>query len=291
MRADPGCGVDVPGICYSLSFAPKPDFTCLFPPQKEILAYVNKVAAEHGVHQHFKGCIEWISASWQEDTHLWLVKLKNLESGQQFSQECRVLISAVGGLTNPNTIEVPGIEDFTGQIMHTARWDHRVNLYDKHVVVVGNGGRSYHIKTLARDSHPWIASATQLILAIAGKPKRITQFMRVCISLLPTSRINCYKDVISNFGAPIQTPHHLVPGHNHTIPAVCRSIFRHLPWCLYMLRTAMFFYMELQFFTFLDTARGARRRRDLSESSRDYVESSAPGKYAPCSYYYTGYNC
>jgi len=56
-----------------------------------------------------------------------------------FIQECQVLISSVGGLVMPNKLGIEGEQNFEGQILHSARWDHSVVLKDKRVAVIGNG--------------------------------------------------------------------------------------------------------------------------------------------------------
>lgn len=140
-RVDPGCGVDIPGICYSLSFAPNTEFTKFFPSQSEILNYIHRVAIQYGVCNHFSGETEWVGATWQEEKQLWLVKLKDLKTGDQFTQECRILISGVGGLVNPRNINIRGSETLKGSIIHTARWQNDVDLRDKQVSVIGNGGK------------------------------------------------------------------------------------------------------------------------------------------------------
>ncbi|PWY88273.1 putative monooxygenase [Aspergillus heteromorphus CBS 117.55] len=157
----PGCAVDVPGFCYTFSFAPNPGFTKVFPSQPEILGYLSDVATQYGVDRHFTGGVEWTGAVWQEKTQTWIVTLQDLRTGLSFTQECQVLISAVGGIVNPNSLNIPGAETFQGQIMHTARWRHDVDLTNKHVAVIGNG-----------------ASAVQLVPAIVDKAKFVTQFMR-----------------------------------------------------------------------------------------------------------------
>ncbi|PYI00080.1 putative monooxygenase [Aspergillus ellipticus CBS 707.79] len=157
----PGCAVDVPGFSYTFSFAPHPDFTKVFPSQSEILAYLTSVATEYGVDRHFTGGIEWTGAIWQEKTQTWTLTLQDIRTGSSFTQECQILISAVGGVVNPHDITIPGAETFKGQIIHTARWRHDVDLTNKHVAVIGNG-----------------ASAVQLVPAIVNKAKFITQFMR-----------------------------------------------------------------------------------------------------------------
>jgi cation diffusion facilitator CzcD-associated flavoprotein CzcO len=53
--------------------------------------------------------------------------------------ECKVLISAVGRLVNPNPLGILGQDKFEGQIVHSAQWRHDIVLKDKEVVVIGNG--------------------------------------------------------------------------------------------------------------------------------------------------------
>ncbi|BCS04780.1 flavin-containing monooxygenase [Aspergillus luchuensis] len=114
------------------------------------------------------GNTEWIGASWQDVDKTWLVKLRSTTSGQDYTQRCNILVSAVGALTNPNSLNLPGVDRFQGDIIHTARWDQSVSLRDKNIVVLGNG-----------------ASATQLVPAVAKDARSITQFMRSKQYFLP----------------------------------------------------------------------------------------------------------
>ncbi|KZP04284.1 FAD/NAD(P)-binding domain-containing protein [Athelia psychrophila] len=127
----------VPSIFYSLSFAPNPDFAQLFPQQAEILAYIS------------------------EETSTWSVRLSNVLTGETFVQECDVLITAVGGLVNPNPCTIPGLASFAGPVMHTAQWDPAVPIEGKNVVVLGNG-----------------CSGSQLVPAIAPIAQNVFQFAR-----------------------------------------------------------------------------------------------------------------
>ncbi|PYH75266.1 flavin-containing monooxygenase [Aspergillus vadensis CBS 113365] len=164
----PGCGVDIPAAFYSLSFAPNPNFSNFFPKRDEVLHYINNVVSKYDLSRHLVGNTEWIGASWQDDDKTWLVKLRSTSSGKEYTQRCNILVSAVGALTNPNSLNVPGVDRFQGDIIHTARWDQSVSLRDKNVIVLGNG-----------------ASATQLIPAVAKDARSITQFMRSKQYFLP----------------------------------------------------------------------------------------------------------
>jgi cation diffusion facilitator CzcD-associated flavoprotein CzcO len=96
---------------------------------------------KYDIARHIVCSVQWEGASWQEMTGTWLVKLRDLSTGQWFEQECKVLISAVGGLSMPNSFNIPGIETFMGDIVHTAQWNSDLSIQNKDVVVIGNGCR------------------------------------------------------------------------------------------------------------------------------------------------------
>ncbi|KAF7588009.1 hypothetical protein BBP40_006438 [Aspergillus hancockii] len=157
---DPGCAVDIPAPMYSYSFAPNPWFSKLFPPQEEILRYIQQVAEEYDVPRHFVPRVEWKGASWQEKTNTWIVQLVNLATHEEFAQECRILVSAVGIFSTPNICDIPGVELFQGEVIHTAQWT-PTNLKGKDIIIIGNG-----------------SSATQLLPAVMDDAKTVTQFIR-----------------------------------------------------------------------------------------------------------------
>ena len=165
---DPGCGVDIPSIFYSLSFAPNPDFTNFFPEQPELLQYIKSTAKKFGVDKHAKLNTSWDGAVWQEETKTWIVRLSDTRTGEIFSQECRVLISGAGALVNPNPCEIPGVDSFRGPVVHTAKWPQDLNIEGKEVVVIGNG-----------------CSGAQVVPAIAPRVKSVHQFMRSPQFFLP----------------------------------------------------------------------------------------------------------
>ncbi|PVH67664.1 FAD/NAD(P)-binding domain-containing protein [Cadophora sp. DSE1049] len=157
----PGCGVDIPAIFYSLSWFPNANFTSIFPPQEEILEYLRQVALRHNIIPHIKLRTEWKSARWSEKTSRWHIVVQNLENGESFVHEAKILVSAVGGYTNPKYPTMHGIDTFKGPVVHTAQWDQEYDLKDRNVVIIGNG-----------------CSASQVIPAIIDDVGSITQFIR-----------------------------------------------------------------------------------------------------------------
>ena len=74
-----------------------------------------------------------------ESSNTWLVYLLDLRTQKRFVHEARILISAVGGYTNPKFPQIPGMETFKGPVAHTAQWRPEYNLKGLNVAVIGNG--------------------------------------------------------------------------------------------------------------------------------------------------------
>jgi cation diffusion facilitator CzcD-associated flavoprotein CzcO len=133
-------------VLYSLSFAPNSNFTTFYPRQPEILTYIKSVAEKYKLGNKISCNMRLEQASWLPETSRWHLELKNLKTEKTFYQECKILISAVGVFATPNTSmdQIRGLQDFKGQVMHTAQWDETVDLKGKRVAIVGNGGSSFY---------------------------------------------------------------------------------------------------------------------------------------------------
>ncbi|MGH8494242.1 MAG: flavin-containing monooxygenase [Moraxellaceae bacterium] len=159
----PGVAVDIPSLSYSFSFERNPNWSRVFAPGAELKAY-----AEYCVDKYFlrsrirlNTCIT--RADFDEASSLWCLQT---ETGEVLT--ARYVVGATGVLTQPKNPDIPGIESFKGQRMHTARWDHDIDLRDKRVAMIGTG-----------------ASALQVIPEIAPDVKKLTVFQRTPIWVLP----------------------------------------------------------------------------------------------------------
>lgn len=156
----PGAGVDTPGHLYSFSFAPRWDWARYYPKQSEILEYVQQVARDAGLLPSIRFGTEVVSAVWNEASSTWTVTTRN-RAGVEDRQVADVILSAVGLFNKPVVPDLPGLDTFHGPTIHTARWDHSVELTGKRVGVVGTG-----------------ASAMQVVPAIADQASRVVVFQR-----------------------------------------------------------------------------------------------------------------
>jgi cation diffusion facilitator CzcD-associated flavoprotein CzcO len=159
----PGIAVDIPSFSYQFSFEKRSDWSRVYAPGKELKSYAEHCVDKYGVRDRIRLNTKVVGARFDEDAHAWRIETA---SGEQIT--ARFVIGATGVFSQPKPPEIPGIEAFAGTTMHTARWDHSVDLRGKRVGVIGTG-----------------ASAIQIIPAIAPEVARVTVFQRTPIWCLP----------------------------------------------------------------------------------------------------------
>jgi cyclohexanone monooxygenase len=159
----PGVAVDIPSFSYQFSFEKRTDWTRVYAPGPELRAYAEHCAEKYGLHAKTRFGTRIDAAKFDEDRHAW-----RLVTGAGEELVARHVVDATGVLTHPKLPDIPGVDEFAGIVMHTARWDHAQDLRGKRVGVIGTG-----------------ASAVQVIPAIAPEVENLTVFQRTPIWCLP----------------------------------------------------------------------------------------------------------
>ena len=159
----PGLTCDIPSHLYSFSFEPNPDWSRTYSPQWEILAYLERCVAKHGLDRKIRLGTEVERADFDADSGRWRVVTAD---GDQ--AEFDVLVSSCGQLSSPALSRIPGADRFKGPIFHTARWNHDVDLGGKRVAVIGTG-----------------ASTIQVVPAIAAGVGQLDVYQRSAPYVLP----------------------------------------------------------------------------------------------------------
>ena len=159
----PGSACDVMSAMYSYSFAPNPDWELMYARQSEIQRYIEGVFDRYGLGGCTRFDTEVLSYTYDDAADRWQVELAG---GRILTP--RVVIAGVGALHNPHIPEFPGQENFSGEIVHSARWSPDLDLTGKRVAVVGVG-----------------SSAVQIVPAIAGKAKHVHVVQRTPQWVLP----------------------------------------------------------------------------------------------------------
>jgi cation diffusion facilitator CzcD-associated flavoprotein CzcO len=159
----PGVAVDIPSFSYQFSFESSPDWSRVYAPGNELKAYAEHCVERYGLRDRIRLDTNVVSATFDDDAHAWRL---TTERGDELS--ARYVVGATGVFTKPKPPDIAGLDDFAGTVMHTARWDHGLDLRGKRVGVIGTG-----------------ASAVQVIPSIAKLVDRLTVFQRTPIWCLP----------------------------------------------------------------------------------------------------------
>jgi cation diffusion facilitator CzcD-associated flavoprotein CzcO len=159
----PGAACDVQSHLYSLSFAPKTDWSKRYADAPEIFQYIQDVVQQFNLREYCQFNSEVVHTEYHEKECLWHVTLKD---GRQLS--CQYLIFASGPLHVPQIPHIKGIEKFQGKVFHSSQWDHQYDLNGKVVASIGTGG-----------------SAIQYIPEIAPQVKQIYVMQRTAAWVIP----------------------------------------------------------------------------------------------------------
>jgi cation diffusion facilitator CzcD-associated flavoprotein CzcO len=159
----PGVAVDIPSFSYQFSFEQRADWSRVYAPGSELKAYAEHCMDTYDVRGRTRLHSKVVMASFDDGTHLW-----RLDVADGSTVTARFVVGATGVLTQPKPPEIAGLEEFAGTVMHTARWDHDVDLTGRKVAIIGTG-----------------ASAVQVIPSIAPEVEGLTVFQRTPIWCLP----------------------------------------------------------------------------------------------------------
>lgn len=139
----PGARCDVESVDYSYSFDEELQrewqWSERFAAQPEILAYLRHVADRFDLRRHYRFGVDVVGAAfegghWQVDT----------ATGQ--SHAAQFLLCATGCLSALNRPDIPGVQDFSGEVYFTAAWPREdPDLRGKRVGLIGTGSSGIQV--------------------------------------------------------------------------------------------------------------------------------------------------
>lgn len=162
----PGAACDIQSHLYSFSFAPNKSWSRTYARQPEILAYLESVADEFDLRRHLMLGTKVRAMRWDADACNWTCELDGAAGPNTLNVDA--VVCAVGLFGLLKLPDIAGIADFKGMLMHTAQWDHGVDLTGRRVAVIGTG-----------------ASGVQVVPQLAKIAKRLTVFQRTPPWMVP----------------------------------------------------------------------------------------------------------
>ncbi|MFN5840398.1 MAG: flavin-containing monooxygenase, partial [Acidimicrobiaceae bacterium] len=128
-----------------------------------ILSYLNETVDQFGLRDKIRFNTLVTSASWSTDDAKWTLTASNAKTGEQLTYSCNFLYMCSGYYSYKSgyTPEFPGIESFTGTVVHPQKWPESLDYAGKRVVVIGSG-----------------ATAMTLVPAMAATAAHVTMLQR-----------------------------------------------------------------------------------------------------------------
>lgn len=157
----PGCACDVPAVNYQFSWKIKL-WTHFYSYSPEIWRYLKDIEQENNfIDKYIKLQHQVEHVEWDGDAGLWRIKVKDLQTGEVKDDSAEFFINAGGVLNKWKWPEIPGISEFKGKLMHSARYDDSYDLTGKRVAVIGAG-----------------SSGVQIVSAIQSKVQHLYHWIR-----------------------------------------------------------------------------------------------------------------
>lgn len=141
----PGARCDVDSTDYSYTFSAELDaewdWSERYATQPEILRYVHHVAEKFDLRRDITTGARVATADWDDTSGHWDVVCEDGTTARG-----RYLVMATGCLSAVKRPDIPGIEEFAGQVLHTADWPREpVDLAGKRVGVIGTGSSGIQV--------------------------------------------------------------------------------------------------------------------------------------------------
>ena len=138
-----------------------------------ILSYVRETAEEAGIDRHIRFGYRVVRAAWSSETARWTIDAESTHEAEPIQVTASFLYNCSGyyNYDAGYTPEFPGIEYFSGTVVHPQHWPQDLDYTDKKIVVIGSG-----------------ATAVTLVPALAERAAHVTMLQRspTYIISLPT---------------------------------------------------------------------------------------------------------
>ena len=140
----PGALSDTEGFVYRYSFdkdlLQEYDWSSRYLKQPDILAYLEHVVERFDLAKDIQLNTGVTAAAFDEGANSWTI---TTDRGETVT--ATYLVTALGLLSKINMPDIPGIDTFRGEIIHTGAWPEEHDLRGKKVGVIGNGSTGQQV--------------------------------------------------------------------------------------------------------------------------------------------------
>lgn len=166
----PGLTCDVPSQIYQFSFAPNPNWSHIWADGPEIQRYHRDVVDRYALDRYLRLDTEVISAVYDELNTRWTVTTSD---GDTLTAD--FLICATGVLHHPHIPALPGLDQFSGTVVHTARWNDELDTTGARVAVIGSGSTGVQVVSALQHTAATVVHFARSPQWILWAPMRLRQ--------------------------------------------------------------------------------------------------------------------
>lgn len=164
----PGARCDVESLEYSYSFSEELQqewvWTERYASQPEIQSYLRYVVDKFSLNNYLRLQTTVKSATYDSQSKKWIIRCENGDS-----YEAKFCVMGTGCLSKPQLPDIPGVNNFRGEIYHTGAWPAEMpDFSNKKVGIIGTG-----------------SSSVQIIPIIAEDCKHLYVFQRTANFVIP----------------------------------------------------------------------------------------------------------
>jgi cation diffusion facilitator CzcD-associated flavoprotein CzcO len=177
----------------------------------DIREYLTTTARKHGIDRHIRFGTRVSSVDWDSRTDTWTVHAE--QDGVPTTHRCRFVFFGTGyyNYDQPHTPQFPGIESFTGTVVHPQFWPEGLDYAGKRVVVIGSG-----------------ATAISLVPALADKAVHVTMLQRSPTYMMSMAAVPQLAQALRK-SLPRKISHHVVRVRNAWVHFLYYMFFRKAP--------------------------------------------------------------
>ena len=177
----PGARCDTESLQYSYQFSEELqqewEWTEKYATQPEILKYINHVVDRFDLRKDIKLETKIKKIIYNDKKEIWSIYSTKKQYTAQFC------IMATGCLSTPNKPNIPGLEEFKGEVYQTSLWpDKKISFTNKNIAVIGTG-----------------SSAMQAIPIISETAKNLYVFQRTANYAVPAHNRELNPKEVINF--------------------------------------------------------------------------------------------
>lgn len=126
-----------------------------------IKSYIASTAQKFGIDKHILYNHKLVSSDWSSAENTWSLNVDAQGTSKTYTARFVIFGTGYYSYTEPLTAQIPGIDNFQGQIIHPQFWPEDLDYTDKKIVIIGSG-----------------ATAVTLLPNLAEKAQRVTMLQR-----------------------------------------------------------------------------------------------------------------